>query len=122
MSIIVSVISGVLVLPASLVAGVSAFESEGLGAFGLVVMALATALATVVTTPLTAYLVALLYVDQRMRKEGLDIQLAQQSGGAVPPRGGQYGGGHYGGGQYGGGQYGHGQYGGGQYGGGQYGR
>lgn len=115
MSIIVSVISGILLLPASIIAGVSAFESGGTGVFGLFVLAIATALTTVVTTPLTAYLVALLYVDQRMRKEGLDIQLASLSrgvaGGGQPAPGGRYGGqpgGQYGG-QYGGqpaGQYG----------------
>ncbi|KGN30391.1 hypothetical protein N802_07035 [Knoellia sinensis KCTC 19936] len=38
-----------------------------------------------ITTPITAGLDALLYVDQRIRREGLDMHLIQTAQGAAPP-------------------------------------
>ena len=89
MSILVGLVSLVLLLPVGLVVGFDALDGSGtglgIGAYLLVV--LLTALVSLLTAPVTAYVVGLLYVDQRMRREGLDLQLAQAAG--LPPQYGQ---------------------------------
>jgi hypothetical protein len=50
----------------------------------LISSALAGVIATTITLPFTAGVTALLYVDQRMRREGLDLQLARAAGAAAP--------------------------------------
>jgi hypothetical protein len=66
-----TVLSGVLALPFGLI-------GLALGGKGLFTVALiGTALAKVVVYPFTAGVVALLYVDLRMRREGLDLSLTR---------------------------------------------
>ena len=43
----------------------------------LAITAVGTVVATVLTTPFTAAVVALLYIDTRMRREGLDVELTR---------------------------------------------
>jgi hypothetical protein len=57
----------------------------------LLVTALGTIVASAMTWPFTAVSTALLYVDRRIRREALDIELARAAGvshpgGAVAPR------------------------------------
>ena len=50
----------------------------------LIASSLAAVIATTITLPFTAGVTALLYVDQRMRREGLDLQLARAAGSTAP--------------------------------------
>jgi hypothetical protein len=52
----------------------------------LVVSALGGIVAATITAPFTAAATALLYVDRRIRREGLDIELARAAGVSVPGR------------------------------------
>ncbi|MGI8595099.1 MAG: hypothetical protein ACR2ML_12175 [Solirubrobacteraceae bacterium] len=53
----------------------------------LVVSTLAGALSSLVSTPFQAAIIALIYFDLRVRKEGLDIELLAERMGATGPRG-----------------------------------
>jgi hypothetical protein len=46
---------------------------------------LATILIEAITLPLTSGVTTLIYIDRRMRREGMDIELARQAGVATPP-------------------------------------
>jgi hypothetical protein len=75
------VVTTVLVLPATVVTVVAIVRSAGdgsgsTGLLGPVLLTLATALASILTMPFTAGVLTLLYVDRRMRAEGLDLALA----------------------------------------------
>jgi membrane-anchored glycerophosphoryl diester phosphodiesterase (GDPDase) len=52
----------------------------------LVVSALGGIVAATITAPFTAAATALLYVDRRIRREGLDIELARAAGVSIPGR------------------------------------
>ena len=52
----------------------------------LVVWALGGIVAATITAPFTAAATALLYVDRRIRREGLDIELARAAGVSIPGR------------------------------------
>lgn len=54
--------------------------SNGLSMGELLISELGGAVAATITAPFTASVMALLYIDQRMRKEGLDIELARAAG------------------------------------------
>lgn len=47
--------------------------------------AVAAILTQAITLPLTSGVTTLIYVDRRMRREGMDIELARQAGVATPP-------------------------------------
>lgn len=83
--LITGVISSILVIPVVLVSDVSLFSSGSstVGAGFLVANAVASGLASTLVAPYRAALQALLYVDQRMRTEGLDVAL--QAAAATPP-------------------------------------
>jgi hypothetical protein len=109
-ALIAGVIGVVIGIPFLIIAGGSIFAAGVQGdnyTFVQLVTTIGGIIAGAVTYPFTASVVTLLYVDMRMRKEGLDIELMRATG-STPP--GQYGGGQFGG-QYGSGQYGGGQYG-----------
>jgi hypothetical protein len=80
-ALIAYVIRSMLVVPATLLAVGSVVASRGdPGTIGLVPLAIITvggAIATTVTAPFTSGVLALLYIDRRMRAEGLDVTLAQ---------------------------------------------
>jgi hypothetical protein len=85
--IIAAVLGAILAIPFSLGAflptGLSADHTGAtLGVFPLCLAAIGTILATTVTAPFRSGITALLYFDQRIRREGLDIELAKtaQSG------------------------------------------
>ncbi|HEX2362595.1 MAG TPA: hypothetical protein VHI11_11020 [Jiangellaceae bacterium] len=81
--IISQVISVLFALPA-LVLEQNPSESQFL--ITLVVSALGGVVAATITAPFTAAATALLYVDRRIRREGLDIELARAAGVSIPGR------------------------------------
>ncbi len=91
-SIIVGVAASVIALPISFVVGLVLAATMGDGGTTgdlFATQALASGIAGLVTgaltTPFTAGVDALLYVDTRIRREGLDVQLVQTAQGAAPP-------------------------------------
>ena len=72
--IAMSFVSQILVTPFSLVGGI--LLGVGQGFFGNALMTLGFALATIATALFLGSVVALLYIDVRMRREGLDVELA----------------------------------------------
>ena len=72
--IIVSIVSSIIVFPISIIAGVAMIgASQTL--WSVAIFALGNVVAYTVTTAFTSSVVALLYVDVRMRREGLDVEL-----------------------------------------------
>ncbi|HWS58507.1 MAG TPA: proline-rich domain-containing protein [Actinotalea sp.] len=71
--IVVNVVAQVIVTPVTLVATIAIADPTSFGYILLTV--LATALAQAVTTAFMAAVVALLYIDTRIRREGLDVEL-----------------------------------------------
>jgi hypothetical protein len=74
-SIAVGILANIISQPLGLVAGVVLSTSQSATGF-LAIMALAQVLSGVVTTVFVAAVTALLYIDVRMRREGLDVELA----------------------------------------------
>jgi hypothetical protein len=87
-TVLASVISSILSVPfvgASLfLSGTDPEAVPGLGA--LTLQALGGVIGATVTTPFTAAVTVLLYVDRRIRREGLDIELARAAGVVIPGR------------------------------------
>lgn len=87
--IIVFVIAGIIQIPFEIIGG--GFEGMLSGEFAevtvtyLVLSAIGTVVASTITEPFAAGVIALLYTDQRMRREGLDIELARHADAASNP-------------------------------------
>ncbi|WP_425956356.1 glycerophosphoryl diester phosphodiesterase membrane domain-containing protein [Xylanimonas sp. McL0601] len=75
-SFIVGVIAQVIAVPLSLVGGIATVAGGSATASVLVTSIVTTVLGSAVSTIFLAGVVALLYVDLRMRREGLDVALA----------------------------------------------
>ena len=80
--IIVAVAGGILQLPFTFLGALS-----GSGIAATVILVIGTIAAGTVTRPITAGVTVLLYVDMRMRKEGLDLALRTASGTGQPGNG-----------------------------------
>ena len=80
--IIVAVAGGILQLPFTFFGALS-----GSGIAATVILVIGTIAAGTVTRPITAGVTVLLYVDMRMRKEGLDLALRTASGTGQPGNG-----------------------------------
>jgi hypothetical protein len=80
-AIIGAVLAGILTFPATIVALLAG--DPGSTGF-LVTQQVAAGLASVLVSPFTSGVRALLYVDRRMRAEGLDVSLAAAAAGAAP--------------------------------------
>ena len=80
--IIVTVAGGILQLPFTFFGAVL-----GRGIGGTVILVIGAIAAGTVTRPITAGVTVLLYVDMRMRKEGLDLALRTASGSGQPGSG-----------------------------------
>ncbi len=80
--IIVAVAGGILQLPFTFLGAVS-----GSGVVATVILVIGAIAAGTVTRPITAGVTVLLYVDMRMRKEGLDLALRAASGTGQPGNG-----------------------------------
>lgn len=89
--IIAGVIAGVLSIPGIVIAFTSltdSVENGGAVQLGLVAeiaIRLSSLVASTITTPITAGVLALLYIDRRMRAEALDVALARAAA-ETPPR------------------------------------
>ncbi|MBD0423262.1 glycerophosphoryl diester phosphodiesterase membrane domain-containing protein [Streptomyces sp. TRM S81-3] len=87
-TIIANVVASIIVIPFTFLAaalsgdGVSGFL-EGGGDFGwtfLVVSGIGAVIGSMITFPITAGVTVLLYIDQRIRREALDLELARAAG------------------------------------------
>jgi hypothetical protein len=76
--VIVTVVSGIIGVPFSLVSGAVAGAIGDPNPFGplpLLITSIGTVIAETLTAPFQAGVTGLLYIDQRMRREGFDIEL-----------------------------------------------
>jgi len=82
-SILAAIVSSVLAIPFAVVGAITSFNSLESGQLPLT-YTLSTSLATLVSTtivlPFTSGIVSLLYIDRRIRREALDIELARAAG------------------------------------------
>jgi Membrane domain of glycerophosphoryl diester phosphodiesterase len=76
-SIIVSTAASVLSVPVFIVVFASAVNGKTPSTVDLIIAVVFGAVVWMVTQPLTAAALTIIYVDRRMRAEGLDLQLAQ---------------------------------------------
>ncbi|MER7190805.1 glycerophosphoryl diester phosphodiesterase membrane domain-containing protein [Streptomyces flaveolus] len=98
-TVIANVVASIIVIPFTFLAatlsgdGVSGFLEGGgdLGWTFLVVSGVGSVIGSMITFPITAGVTVLLYIDQRIRREALDLELARAAGiqgpgspGAVP--------------------------------------
>jgi Uncharacterised protein family (UPF0259)/Membrane domain of glycerophosphoryl diester phosphodiesterase len=85
--LIVLVIMFIIIIPFAIIAGASFVASGGDAGFGaIIILAVGQTIAATIGQPISAGITALLYVDRRMRAEGLDVtlaQAAQQGGGGL---------------------------------------
>lgn len=87
-AIITQIVASILALPFGLLSGTSLTDpsaSTGLGS--LLVSSVGSIIGAAITWPFAAAVTVLLYVDRRMRREGLDLELARAAG--VAPDGPQ---------------------------------
>jgi hypothetical protein len=81
-TVVAQIVAGVLAVPFSLASSVvvasAADDSAVAAAFGLFLTSLGSVVATAVVLPFSAGVTALLYLDRRMRREGLDLVLARR--------------------------------------------
>jgi membrane-anchored glycerophosphoryl diester phosphodiesterase (GDPDase) len=82
LQLIAGVLSGILSGPLAVVAS-EAFDNP-FGWQSLTLQAVGTILASTVTLPFAAAVAVLVYVDQRMRREALDLELSRAAGHAAP--------------------------------------
>jgi hypothetical protein len=89
-NVIAQVIAQIVALPFAILSGVVAYVISGGDSLNvymllpLTISSLGTIVGAAITWPFTAAATVLLYVDRRMRREGLDIELARAAGVAVP--------------------------------------
>ncbi|ALG07396.1 hypothetical protein [Kibdelosporangium phytohabitans] len=87
--IMVSLITQIVQIPFSLASG-DFYNATGVGLapdfeVAMLLTAIAGIIAQTITMPFTAGVTTLIYVDRRMRREGMDIELARQAGVSQPP-------------------------------------
>jgi hypothetical protein len=83
-----AIISAIIEIPFNLQAGFGADTAQlaGRSTGTQLLSALGQVIADTVVTPFAAGATALLYIDQRMRREGMDIQLTRAAGTALGPQ------------------------------------
>ena len=84
--LLASVLSGVLQVP--FIVGGLAIHDAGSEAVALVLTVIGGAIARTLITPFSAAILALLYIDLRMRREGLDVTLQRAAASGPTPPGG----------------------------------
>lgn len=77
-TVIVTVITLIIGIPFGVLSG--AFSATEMSVGDLLIVRLGDAIAQTIVVPFSALVTALLYIDQRMRKEGLDLELARAAG------------------------------------------
>ncbi len=81
--ILANIVSSVVTFPAGMIAGLVFDDPTLTSGPSLAVNAVAMIIALTLTTVFTAGVIALAYIDARMRREGLDVELARAAGGAA---------------------------------------
>ncbi|MFF2995035.1 glycerophosphoryl diester phosphodiesterase membrane domain-containing protein [Streptomyces sp. NPDC057950] len=88
-TIIANIVASIVVIPFSILAaalsgnGISGFLNSGGGSLGwtfLVISGIGSVIGSMLTFPITAGVTVLLYIDQRIRREALDLDLARAAG------------------------------------------
>jgi hypothetical protein len=85
--IVKAIVGGVIGVPFSLAGGGmdALFADAGnVSTLGLVLQAIGAIISGTITTPFAAAVIVLVYVDRRIRREALDIELARAAGLTVP--------------------------------------
>jgi len=85
-SLLVGVITQVVVTPAAILSALVFSDPTGQEFASIVVTGIATVIALTLSTTYLASVVALLYIDVRIRREGLDIELARAAEPAAAAR------------------------------------
>ncbi|ONK13912.1 hypothetical protein [Streptomyces sp. MP131-18] len=94
--VLLTVVGSIIEFPTSMIAGIVAgngadsfFEGtvSDMSWTYLAVSGIGAVIASTITLPVSAGVTALLYIDQRIRREGLDIELARAAGVGTPPQG-----------------------------------
>lgn len=75
-SIITSIVSGLVALPGSLIAEIFYPGDYASHLGGVAIIVVSQILASTISTTFLSSVIALLYIDVRMRREGLDVELA----------------------------------------------
>ncbi|NUU15670.1 hypothetical protein HP550_00205 [Cellulomonas humilata] len=76
-SILAGIIAQIIVFPATLIAQLVLRDPTATSFGSVVVIGIATVIASTLSTTFVSSVVALLYIDVRMRREGLDVELAR---------------------------------------------
>ena len=84
-TLIVSIASSILSVPLIAVMLPSALKGHAPSTVSLVLLVILSAIVWMVTQPLIAASLTLIYIDRRMRAEGLDLQLTQAARAAATP-------------------------------------
>jgi len=88
-AVIANVVASIIVIPFTLIAGalsgdgVTGFLDSSTGDLGwtfLIVSGVGSVIGSMLTFPITAGVTVLLYIDQRIRREALDLELARAAG------------------------------------------
>jgi hypothetical protein len=86
-SLLAGIVAGVVAVPGAIIA-IAFFslgaDHSGLAAGAYVVLAVFSGLAGLLTQPFLAAVVALIYIDRRMRAEALDLSLTRAAAGPAP--------------------------------------
>jgi len=76
-TILAAIIAQIIVFPATLIAQLVLRDPTGTSFGSFVVIGIANVIASTLSTTFVSAVVALLYIDVRMRREGLDVELAR---------------------------------------------
>ncbi|MET9869495.1 glycerophosphoryl diester phosphodiesterase membrane domain-containing protein, partial [Streptomyces sp. NPDC006386] len=88
-TIIANVVASIIVIPFTLLAaalsgdGITGWLNTGAASLGwtfLIVSGIGSVIGSMITFPITAGVTVLLYIDQRIRREALDLELARAAG------------------------------------------
>lgn len=88
--IIYAIVTYAINIPVQLIAGASLADPStltGLSPVALVLISIGQVVATAIAAPFFAAATVLLYIDLRIRREGLDLELARAAGVSLPGRG-----------------------------------
>lgn len=76
-TILAGIIAQIIVFPATLIAQIVLRDPTATSFASVVIIGIATIIASTLSTTFVSSVVALLYIDVRMRREGLDVELAR---------------------------------------------
>ncbi|MFI8889398.1 glycerophosphoryl diester phosphodiesterase membrane domain-containing protein [Streptomyces paradoxus] len=88
-TLIANVVASIIVIPFTLLAaalsgdGLTGWLNTGAGSLGwtfLIISGIGSVIGSMITFPITAGVTVLLYIDQRIRREALDLELARAAG------------------------------------------